>query len=224
MASSDSFSRIQEADTFNSFLSDSSEQNFNSQATSNSNQSITVINKVSVKLSKGISSHKYCFICHENNGLLRIKTDPRFDVLAKTNIFIAEGSRLCPCHENEKGFVNDADLKLIKSIHGVVNFDENSIKQLICNLKEAKYESQIFFQYSSSSPIQEDILKLTGLEKIEFLYLMSYLHDIMNKSAKRSKEQALFVYLFWLRTGMTMEIEYFFSKFRFLIYISSLRV
>jgi len=113
---------------------------------------------------------------------------------------------------------------LIKSIHGVVNFDENSIKQLICNLKEAKYESQIFFQYSSSSPIQEDILKLTGLEKIEFLYLMSYLHDIMNKSAKRSKEQALFVYLFWLRTGMTMEIEYFFSKFRFLIYISSLRV
>ena len=31
----------------------------------------------------------------------------------------------------------------------------------------------------------------------------------MNESAKRTKEQALFVYPFWLRTGMTMEVRLF---------------
>ncbi len=75
---------------------------------------------------------------------MRIKDDARFEVLAKTNKFIAEGSRLCRFHVDEKGFIDESNLKLIKPINGVVNFDENSIKQLILNLRDAKCSSQIF--------------------------------------------------------------------------------
>ena len=71
-------------------------------------------------------------------------------------------------------------------------------------------KSQIFSQFSLSSPIQDDTLKLIGLGKLEVLHLLGYVQDKMNESAKRTKEQALFVYLFWLRTGMTMEVKLFF--------------
>jgi hypothetical protein len=37
----------------------------------------------------------------------------------------------------------------------------------------------------------------------------------MNESAKRTRERALFVYLFWLRIGMTMEVKLFFWWIQF---------
>ena len=84
----DNSDQIEEVDTNNSFQS--SDENEDSQAVSKSNESIT--DNVSTRLQKGRSSHKYSFICNEKNSLMRIKDDARFEVLAKSNIFIAEES------------------------------------------------------------------------------------------------------------------------------------
>ena len=70
----------------------------------------------------------------------------------------------------------------------------------------AKNESQILIQFSSSCPIQDNALKIIGFTKDEFLYLTYFVVDKMNHSSKRTKEQALFVYFFWLRTGLTLEV------------------
>jgi hypothetical protein len=97
-------------------------------------------------------------------------------------------------------------LSEIKSKNTTIQFDAEAIEELLQNFQSAKNESQLFSQYSSSSPIQENSLKLIGFAKSEFLYLVYYLENKMNDSSKRIKEQALFVYLFWLRTGMAMEV------------------
>jgi hypothetical protein len=171
--------------------------------------SINSQDMLTVYLSKGRSSHKYCFVCHAENSnktLLRVKNDARLKILAKTNIFIVEGSRLCEDHLDEKEFVIERDLHNINPIDGKVNFDENTIKELIKYLIETKNNSQFFNQFSSSNSIGENSLKLIGFTKEEFIYLASNLDEKLHASNKRTKEQALFVYLFWLRTGMSMEV------------------
>lgn len=176
------------------------------------NTETSIINsqdRLAVYLSKGRSSHKYCFVCHAENSnkkLIRVKNDTRFDILAKTNIFIVEASRLCEDHLDEKGFIIESDLQKINPIEGKVNFDENSIKELIKYFIETKNNSQIFNQFSSSSSIEDNSLKIIGFTKEEFLYLASNLDEKLHLSNKRTKEQAFFVYLFWLRTGLTMEV------------------
>ena len=41
------------------------------------------------------------------------------------------------------------------------------------------------------------------------LYLVEYIKYKMNDSNKRTIEQALFVYLLWLKNGMTMEVVFY---------------
>jgi hypothetical protein len=63
-------------------------------------------------------------------------------------------------------------------------------------------------QFGESSPIENNTLNLTGLKKEEFLYLVEYIKYKMNDS-NITIEQALFVYLLWLRNGMTMEVVFY---------------
>ena len=173
----------------------------------NSEAHTSIEEKVDLSIPKGNSSHKYCFVCHaKNKKMVTLKSNPRYEILAKTNTFIVKGSRLCSSHLDEKGFVIEQDLTSIKPI-GIVNFDEEGIKELIENFQLSKNSSQIFSQFSASNPIQENSLKLIGFSKHEFLYMAQYLNGEMNDSNKRTKEQALFVYLFWLRSGLSMEVK-----------------
>ena len=189
----------------NDFTENNSTDNYCNQDSVNSNHDSN--NTTSVSLLKGNSSHKYCLVCKaQNKPFTTIKPNSRFEILAKKNIFIVKDSRICSHHLDEKGFVTEECLNLIEPIDGIVNFNENSIKELIQNFTEAKSSSQIYAQFSTLSPICDDSLQLTGFNKNEFLYLVDYLDDTIKASNKRTKEQALFIYLFWLRSGMTMEV------------------
>jgi hypothetical protein len=106
---------------------------------------------------------------------------------------------------DEKGFINPDYLRLIESINGTVLFDVESIQELIDNFQTVRNSSQ----FGESSPIENNTLNLTGLKKEEFLYLVEYIKYKMNDSNKRTIEQALFVYLLWLRNGMTMEVVFY---------------
>ena len=104
-----------------------------------------------------------------------------------------------------KGFINPDYLKLTESINGTVLFDEESIQELIDNFQTVRNSSQLS-QFGESSPIENNTHNLTGLKKEEFLYLVEYIKYKMNDSNKRTIEQAFFVYLLWLRNGMTMDV------------------
>ena len=169
-----------------------------------------ILQKIEVKLNRGYSSHKICFVCKKsNNKMVVIHSQSRYDIFAKLNIFIVKGSRICTQYLDEKGFVNCDYLKLIESINGTVLFDEESIQELIDNFQTVRNSSQLMSQFGESSPIENNTLNLTGLKKEEFLYLVEYIKYKMNDSNKRTIEQALFVYLLWLKNGMTMEVVFY---------------
>ena len=159
-----------------------------------------ILQKIEVKLNKGYSSHKICFVFKKsNNKMVVIHSQSRYDIFAKLNIFIVKGSRICTQHLDEKGFVIFCDyLKLIESINGTVLFDEESIQELIDNFQTVRNSSQLMSQFGESSPIENNTLNLTGLKKEEFLYLVEYKKYKMNDSNKRTIEQELFVCFFLL--------------------------
>jgi hypothetical protein len=207
---------VTENDSFNDYLPENIEANIHSNdySTDYSNAVQEDVNNtksssIELTLSKGYSSHKYCFVCRaKDKNMVIIKSNPRYEIFSKTSIFIIKGSRLCSSHLDEKGFVKGKEMYRIKSINAKINFDTIAIEELLKNFQSAKNESQIYSQFSSSSPIQDNALKIIGFTKDEFLYLVYYVDDKMNQSNKRTKEQALFVYLFWLRTGLTLEVFY----------------
>ena len=115
---------------------------------------------IRLKLYKGYSSHQYCFDCRCNQKrMVTFQSDARYEIFAKKNIFIIEGSRLCSSHLDEKGFVLEEDLSQIKSNDTTIKFYAEAIEELLQNFQSSKNESQLFSQYSSSSPIQENSLK-----------------------------------------------------------------
>ncbi len=57
----------------------------------------------------------------------------------------------------------------IKSINAKINFFTIAIEELLKNFQTAKNESQIYSQFSSSSQIQDNALKIIGFTKDEFL-------------------------------------------------------
>jgi hypothetical protein len=169
--------------------------------------SIEITQKIEMKLNKGYSSHKKCFVCKASDKkMVVIHSQSRYDIFAKVKIFIVKGSRICADHLDEKGFINANCLGLKEPINEVVIFDEESIKELIDNFQSIKTSSQLMNQFSQSSPIEENTLQLISLNKDEFLYLVEYIKGKLNDSNKRTTEQALFVYLLWLKNGMTMEV------------------
>jgi hypothetical protein len=62
-----------------------------------------------------------------------------------------------------------------------------------------------FLYFSNFYPIFGNLIEKINLN--EFLYLTEYVAPKLKKSEKKTKEQALFIYLLWLRTGMTMEVN-----------------
>ncbi len=66
-----------------------------------------ILQKIQVKLNKGYSSHKICFVCNNSNNKMEvIHSQSRYDIFAKLNIFIVKGSRICTRHLDEKDFIN----------------------------------------------------------------------------------------------------------------------
>jgi hypothetical protein len=130
-----------------------------------------------------------------------------FDILVKLKILIVKNSIVCRSHLDEKGFILETFLNDIVPNNGSALIDLTYVKQLIQNLIESKSSSQIFKQDSAAGPIEENSLRLIGLTKSEFLYLTEYVAQKLKVSKNSTKEQALFIHLLWLRTGMTMLVN-----------------
>ncbi|CAF1125504.1 unnamed protein product, partial [Brachionus calyciflorus] len=137
-------------------------------------------------LPKSYSSHKNCVICRMNCGKLHIiQSEARTQVLLSRNIFIPVGCRTCRVHLNESGLfkVEHLDLLEIEKIETKINRKTaNDLIQTLIDTSKKK-------RFSMNSLI---LLKLT----------QNYLDEV-KASQIRTKSQALAIYLFWLKTGMS---------------------
>ena len=162
--------------------------------------------KLTIEIPKAYSSHKQCFVCRSKSGsnkLVTISNDASLDILAKKNLFIVKGSRCCSTHLDEKGFLTTDSMETVKHISGIVEFDQEGILELIKAIHDSKRTNQFLSQFTNANPIEENSLELIGFTKDEFLFLTGYLENLKN-SSQRTKQQALFIYLFWLRNGLCM--------------------
>ncbi|RNA22087.1 Vacuolar sorting-associated 13C [Brachionus plicatilis] len=160
-----------------------------------------------INLPKSFSSHKNCVICRNNCTKLHlIQSEARIQALLSKNIFIPRGSRTCQSHLNEAGLFKNDHLDLIKISKYESKINRVSANDLIQTLIEASKKKSLFYEFSDPSKIDNDTCKnTTGFNKEEFNIICSYL-DEMKDSQVRTKSQALAIYLFWLKTGMTQRV------------------
>jgi hypothetical protein len=79
--------------------------------------------------------------------------------------------------------------------------------------------ANIFARFGDFKNLSNDIcFQVTGYTKDEFILILSEIKSL-NKSPQRTKEQALAVYLFWLKNGLEQSTiaSYFQTKTRFSI-------
>ena len=159
-----------------------------------------------VDLPKSYSSHKKCIICKGSQYKLRfIQADARTQVLLKKNIFIPNGCRTCQSHLDENGLFKKECFDLIEAEVKKSKINQQSVNDLIKTLLEASRKKNLFEDFSNLKKIDDETCKVTtGFSKEEFIILNGYL-DEMRDSDVRTKSQALAIYLFWLKTGMSQE-------------------
>ena len=157
-----------------------------------------------VDLPKSYSSHKNCVVCRKNCGKLHIiQSEARTQVLLSRNIFIPVGCRTCRVHLNESGLFKAIHLDLLEIEEIETKINRKTANDLIQTLIDTSKKRTLFDEFADPFKIDEEVCKLTtGFYKDEFNVICSYL-DEMKDSQIRTKSQALAIYLFWLKTGMS---------------------
>jgi hypothetical protein len=174
----------------------------------------TPTSRIKLDLSKAFASHRKCIICFhvfETNKFSKYKKqkliglDARVEAFIETGVYIVEGSRCCLNHLNKDSthFKEEALLEL-RSVNEMTFLKESECSDLIEALRDYAKNNSVFEKFKNPYAISEKLCKkTTGRSTEEFLIMYNSL--TMNESKNRSKSQALAIYLFWLKTGMTQE-------------------
>ena len=135
--------------------------------------------------------------------MVKISSDGIADLFIKTNILVKFGSRCCETHLTDKRFLKDNEIKNLITTKKERKIDIKSVKKLLGSLRK------LFFDFSKFSDVNsidsEFCFRNTGFYKDEFIFLANELKST-NNSPQRTKYQALAVYLFWLKTGLSQEL------------------
>ena len=100
-----------------------------------------------------------------------------------------------------------------------VKFNYDLFKKLVDGFRDLNSKSSIFANFENFRTITADLcLKVTGFTKDEFFVICETVKSL-KKSPTRSKEQAIAIYLFWLKTGLDQNsiALYFGLKNRFIV-------
>jgi len=153
-------------------------------------------------------SHRCCFVCKVlDQPMVKITTEGIVDLFIKTNILIKFGSRCCVTHLTDNRFLKDSEIKSLIVIKKERKINIKSVKNLLESLRSncINYSTN-FSKFGDVNLIDSDFcFRNTGFYKDEFILIANQLKIIKN-SPQRTKFQALAVYLFWLKTGLSQEI------------------
>ena len=129
------------------------------------------------------------------------------DIYLKYNLFIPFATRCCSNHFSD---TNSVDEELIKSIplsKKDAKIDGDDFKKFLELLREReRLTGNVFSRFKTSVSIGEKLcFSYTGFTKDEFTLILNSLTSL-NNSPVRSKEQALAIYLFWLKSGIQQSL------------------
>lgn len=147
---------------------------------------------MTVRIPQTASSRQRCLVCKESKNLHVVSFEDRRTVFNQANIFIPNGSRTCSDHRIR----NCEDLRSLRVISDYSSIDIDEMRQL---LKGAS--SMSLFDRVKRLEISDDHFKnLCGFSRENFIKIAEALPTLRN-SKSRTAAQALFVFLFKLRTG-----------------------
>jgi hypothetical protein len=125
------------------------------------------------------------------------------NIFIKKNIFIPFNSRCRKSHFDEYGDLDEAEINKIIIIQQRVKLTGEQLSKLFELIRNRDIEkSTIFNQFSNFEKAPQKLfMNHTGFTKDEFFFILNELKSLKNSPA-RSREQALAVYLTWLKTDI----------------------
>ena len=164
---------------------------------------------VEIEISRTIASHKSCIICKPHNihqKLRQIPIEAIIDTYIQRDILIPEGCRCCSCHLNENDLLNEESLDKLIAFSDTSKFNPTHLKNVLESFKLLAKKNNLFSKFKEMQTITNDMcVRNTGFDREQFGFIADCLCS-MRDSDKRSKLQALAVYLFWLKTGLSQEM------------------
>ena len=101
--------------------------------------------------------------------------------------------------------LNEDSLKLLIPFKNKLKIKSDTVEMIINRFREVSKQNNIFQKFSELNDIDDKTcIRTTGFTIREFQTIKEYLKDMRNRE-ERSINQALAVYLFWLKTGLDQE-------------------
>ena len=185
-------------------------------------ENLNVLNQESESLVLSIprtaSSHTRCFVCKAYSGNSTFKVisnEGIIDVYLKLKILIKFGSRCCNSHLTEGGFLKDDFLKNIEVFKEEMRFSKKDMETFFKSVRSnITKTNSIFARFGDLENLDSELcISITNLTKDEFIFLFKDIKSI-KKSSKRTKEQAIAIYLYWLKTGLSQKMIAIFFGFK----------
>jgi len=125
------------------------------------------------------------------------------DIYFKYNLFIPFETRCCSNHFSDENSIDDEIIKNIPLSKKQVKLEGEDVKKLFELFREReRLTESLFMRFNNLVSFGEKIcFSYTGFTKDEFTLILNTLKSL-NNSPARTKEQALAIYLFWLKSGI----------------------
>jgi len=143
------------------------------------------------------SWHGRCFICGRKSGLHRIQKQSLLDAYINYKIIVKEHARCCSRHLDEKRLIK---LDHFRNIKTSLRYYSNHSKIILDSLS-AKNEG-VFDKFKNINNVtEEECYEITRWTKNQFIQFCNFIKSI-KCSNRRTKEQLVAIYRFWLRKGI----------------------
>lgn len=153
---------------------------------------------VYMQFARPISTHRFCFICMENNTLRVIPLQARLQVFIKRRIYIPQTNRCCQKHLiGDRLFADQIDMIVPYSNNSLLPISELNV---FLDQLSLKADATLLDNVSDFSMPEEKLRVLTGYTWEQIIDLRSLLTS-MRKSPNREVTQALVVFLYKFRSG-----------------------
>lgn len=152
------------------------------------------------KVSTSISSHSICFICKRTTpyaNLKKVKQNSVKNVYLTCKIYIPLHARCCRRHLNEHLEIRPEEYYKIQS-----SLKEQKAEIILMLDSFLLQKKGIFDNFNNINELTEDeCFKITGWNKNQFIQFSNLITSVYD-TEKRSKEQLIALYRYWLRKGI----------------------
>lgn len=136
-----------------------------------------------------------------------ISNEGIIDIYLKLKILISFGSRCCSSHLTEGGFLKDEFFNQIGIYKHETKINKKDMETFFKSVdSNNKKTNSIFARFGDLKNLSSELCSsITNLTKDEFIFLCNEIKSLKNSSI-RTNEQAIAIYLYWLKTGLSQKL------------------